>query len=431
MKTESGSFLFYGGLVYDHENRSFKENDLVVENGVIKKVGKIDPGSFNGKKIDLKGKHLFPGFVDLHVHLREPGREDKETIETGANAAMAGGFTEICCMPNTNPAIDHRGVVEFINNQAKSHLVAVHPIGAVTKGRAGVELAEMGDMIEAGAVAFSDDGAPVATAEMMRFALEYSKKFRVPIIDHCEDPSLATDKKMNEGTVSTSLGIPAVPAVAEDLIVARDLMMAEFTGGYVHIAHISSGSSVELVRQAKAKGVHVTAEACPHHFTLTDDAVKSFDTNLRVNPPIRTAADVAKVIEGLRDGTIDAIATDHAPHAIEEKDVEFELAPPGMVGLETAVGLVITFLIKKGHLTLSQIAERMSVAPRKIVNLPLPLFKAGEKANFTVIDTEANWTVDMFKFKSKSRNSPFHGWQLTGRPFGVFNRGLWYKNEEI
>ncbi|HDL19111.1 MAG TPA: dihydroorotase [Bacteroidetes bacterium] len=430
MKTESGLFLFYGGLVYNHKSRSFRDKDLVVDAGIIKEIGKIKPESFRGKKVNLQGKHLFPGFVDLHVHLREPGREDKETIETGANAAMAGGFTEICCMPNTNPAIDHRGVVEFINNQAKSHLVAVHPIGAVTKERAGSELAEMGDMMEAGAVAFSDDGASVSTAEMMRFALEYSKMFHVPIIDHCEDLSLATDKKMNEGVVSTSLGIPAVPAVAEDLIVARDLMMAEFTGGHVHIAHISSGRAVELVRQAKTKGISVTAEACPHHFTLTDDAVKSFDTNLRVNPPIRTAADVAEIIAGLKDGTIDAIATDHAPQAIEEKDVEFGLAAPGMVGLETAVGLVTTFLIKKGYLTLPQMAARMSVTPRKIVNLPLPLFKAGEKANFTVIDTETNWTVDKFKFKSKSRNTPFHGWQLAGKSFGVFNRGKWYRNEE-
>ena len=286
----------------------------------------------------------------------------------------------------------------------------------------------MGDMVDAGAIAFSDDGLPVSNSQILRYALEYSKMFNIPIIDHCEDQSLAKNKMMNEGKISTLLGIAAVPAVAEDLIVARDLMMAEFTGGHIHIAHISSGRSVELVREAKNRGVKVSAEVCPHHFILTDEAVRSFDTNLRVNPPIRTAEDIESIMTGLKDGTIDAIATDHAPHSIEEKDVEFDIAPPGMIGLETAFGLVLTFLVKKGHLSLEQMVERMAISPRKALNLPIHEIKAGEKANFVIFDTDTKWQVDVTRFKSKSRNTPFAGYNLVGKIFGVFNNGLWYEN---
>jgi len=428
MNTESGTFLFINGKIYDSETQSFKDNDVVVEDSKILKIGKIDPTSYKGKSIDLEGKYVCPGFIDMHVHLREPGREDEETVKTGAEAAMAGGFTAVCCMPNTSPVIDTRGVVEFIKKQANGLLVDVYPIGAVTKGREGNELTEMGDMVDAGAIAFSDDGSPIANAEIMRYALEYSKMFNVPIIDHCEDPYLANDKKMNEGEVSTSLGIPAVPSVAEDLLVARDLMLAEFTGGNLHIAHISSGHSVDLVRDAKKKGIPVSAEACPHHFTLTDDAIRSFDTNLRVNPPIRTQRDVDTIIKGIKDNTIEAIATDHAPHSIEEKDVEFDQAPPGMIGLETAIGLVITFLVKKDHLSLEDMVERMAIAPRKILNLKIPEIKVGEIANFSIVDPDIEWTVDKTKFRSRSSNSPFVGWKLVGKSFGVFNNGQWYQN---
>lgn len=428
MNTESGTFLFKGGKIYDHGSRSFKESDLIVEDTKITEIGNIKTDSFQGKSINLKGSYIAPGLIDMHVHLREPGREDEETIVSGCKAAAAGGFTAVCCMPNTSPAIDNRGMVEFIKKQARGLLTDVYPIGAVTKDRAGNELTEMGDMADAGAVAFSDDGTPVSNSEILRYALEYSKMFNLPIIDHCEDQFLAKGKKMNEGKVSTMLGIPAVPSVAEDLIVARDLMMAEFTGGSIHIAHISSGRSVELVREAKKRGVSVTAETCPHYFILTEEAVKSFDTNLRVNPPIRTSADIESIIAGLKDGTIDAIATDHAPHSIEEKDVEFDKAPPGMIGLETALGLVNTFLVRQGHLSLEQMVEKMAISPRKLLNLPIPEIKTGAEANFLIFDADLKWQVDVTKFKSKSRNTPFAGYNLFGKSVGVFNHGLWYDN---
>ena len=428
MNTESGTFLFKGGNIYDHGSRSFKESDLIVEDNKITEIGNIKTDSFRGKCINLNGSYIAPGLIDIHVHLREPGREDEETIVSGCNAAAAGGFTAVCCMPNTSPAIDNRGSVEFIKKQARGLLTDVYPIGAVTKDRAGNELTEMGDMADAGAVAFSDDGTPVSNSEILRYALEYSKMFNLPIIDHCEDQSLAKDKKMNEGKVSTMLGIPAVPSVAEDLIVARDLMMAEFTGGSIHIAHISSGRSVDLVREAKKRGVPVTAEVCPHHFILTEEAIKSFDTNLRVNPPVRTEEDIECIIAGLKDGTIDAIATDHAPHSIEEKEVEFDKAPPGMIGLETALGLVNTFLVKKGHLSLEQMIEKMAISPRKLLNLAIPEIKTGERANFVIFDADLKWQVDITKFKSKSRNTPFDGCNLIGKSVGVFNHGLWYDN---
>ena len=428
MNTESGTFLFKGGKIYDHGSRSFKKSDLIVEDNKITEIGIIKTDSFRGKSINIKGSYIAPGLIDMHVHLREPGREDEETIVTGCNAAAAGGFTAVCCMPNTSPAIDNRGMVEFVKKQARDLLTDVYPVGAVTKDRAGNELTEMGDMADAGAVAFSDDGTPVSNSEILRYALEYSKMFNIPIIDHCEDQFLAKDKKMNEGKVSTMLGIPAVPSVAEDLIVARDLMMAEFTGGSIHIAHISSGRSVELVREAKKRGVSVTAEACPHHFILTEEAVKSFDTNLRVNPPIRTGEDIKSIIAGLKDGTIDVIATDHAPHSIEEKDVEFDKAPPGMIGLETALGLVNTFLVKPGHLSLTQMVEKMAISPRKLLNLPIPEIKTGAEANFVIFDTDLKWQVDITNFKSKSRNTPFAGYNLFGNSVGVFNHGMWYDN---
>ncbi len=420
------NILFKGGRVYDSTSKEFKTSDLLIENGIIKKIGQIPGIGANLELIDVSGKFIMPGLIDMHIHLREPGREDEETIVSGCQSAMAGGFTAVCCMPNTSPALHHRSQIDFVKKQAKDLLVDVFPIGAVTKDRAGRELTEMGDMLDAGAVAFSDDGDTVATAEMMRYALEYSKMFGVPIIDHCEDPSLVRDKVMNESKISTLLGLPGAPTVAEDLIVARNIMLAEFTGGHVHIAHISSGKSVELVREAKKKGIQVTAEVCTHHFVLTDEAIRAFDSNLRVNPPIRTEKDIEKIIEGLKDGTIDAIVTDHAPHSIEEKDVEFSAAAPGMIGLETSVGLVMKFLVAEGHLSLVDIVEKMAINPRRILKLPVPEIKEGEKANISILDQNLEWKVDKSTFKSNSRNTPFDKWTLIGKSFGVYNHGLWY-----
>jgi len=419
------NILFKGGMVYDSTLREFKASDLLIENGIIQKIGQIQGLGTNLEVIDVSGKLITPGLIDMHVHLREPGREDEETIVSGCQSAMAGGFTAVCCMPNTNPALHHRSQIEFVKNRAKDLLVDVFPIGAVTKDRAGKELTEMGDMLDAGAVAFSDDGDTVETAEMMRYALEYSKMFSIPIIDHCEDQSLVRDKVMNESKISTLLGLPGAPTVAEDIVVARNIMLAEFTGGHVHIAHISSGKSVELVREAKKKGIQVTAEVCTHHFVLTDEAIRNFDSNLRVNPPIRTEKDVEKIIEGLKDGTIDAVVTDHAPHSIEEKDVEFSAAAPGMIGLETSVGLVMKFLVAERHLSLVDIVEKMAINPRRILKLPVPEIKEGEKANISILDQNLEWKVDKSIFKSNSRNTPFDNWTLIGKAFGVYNHGLW------
>jgi dihydroorotase len=427
---EDCNFLFKGGSIFDSTTGEFYSADLLIEDGIIKKIGRIGEIGANLQVIDAKDQFIVPGLIDIHVHLREPGREDKETIETGAQAAMAGGFTAVCCMPNTYPALDNRSLIEFVKKQARGLLVDVFPIGAVTKERAGKELTEMGDMLEAGAVAFSDDGDAVANAEIMRYALEYSHMLGAPIIDHCEDPFLVRGKVMNEGKVSTLLGLPGASTVAEDLIVARNIMLVEFTGGHVHIAHISSGKSVDLVRAAKSRGIKVTAEVCTHHLVLTDEAVKSFDSNLRVNPPIRTEKDAELLIEGLKDGTIDAIASDHAPHTIEDKDVEFAAAAPGMVGLETSVGLALTHLVKKKHLSLARMVEKMAIEPRRILNLPVPEIKKGQEANLTLLDATKEWKVDKTRFRSKSHNTPFHDWQLTGRSTGVFNHGQWYANSQ-
>lgn len=419
------NILFKGGKIYDSSKKVFITADLLIENGIIKKIGEFPRPGTNLETIDVSRKIITPGLMDIHVHLREPGREDEETVVSGCQAAMAGGFTAVCCMPNTNPALDHRSQIEFVKKQAKDQLVDVNPIGAVTKDRAGKELTEMGDMLEAGAVAFSDDGDTVATAEMMRHALEYSKMFNVPIIDHCEDPSLVQGKVMNEGRISTLLGLPGAPTIAEDLIVARNIILSEYTGGHVHIAHISSGKSVDLVREAKEKGISVTAEVCTHHFALTDEAVKGFDSNLRVNPPIRTDKDIEKIITGLQDGTIDTIVTDHAPHSIEEKDVEFSAAPPGMIGLETSFGLVMKRLVTIGKISLAEMVEKMAITPRQILNLPVPEIKEGEQANLSILDPNQEWKVDKSKFKSKSSNTPFDGWNLIGKAFGVYNHGMW------
>ena len=397
--------------------------DLLLVDGIIDKLGK-SVSSTSAETIDLTGKVIAPGFIDMHVHLREPGFEHKETILTGCSAAAAGGFTAVCCMPNTNPPIDDESVVRFIQNKAKvalNGLVDVYPAAAVTRGRKGEHLAPIAELAEAGAVAFTDDGDPVHDAELMRRALEYAAMFKRPVIQHAQDLPLTKGGVMNEGFTSTELGLAGMPAIAEDVMVARDITLAEYAGGQYHVAHLSTAGAVTLVRRAKGRGLAVTCEVTPHHFTLTDDAVRTYDTNTKMNPPLRTPGDVEAVREGLRDGTIDVIASDHAPHSYDEKEVEFQAAPFGIVGLETAVGLSITNLVRTGVLTLYQLVEKLSVNPRRILHLPEIRLAEGERANLTILDPVAEWTVDPAAFKSKSKNTPFGGVRLHGRPLGIVN----------
>lgn len=418
-------------LLNPAQNLDKAETDILIIDGVISKTGNLTKeDSKDAKVFDLKGKYVVPGFFDMHVHLREPGREDEETVVSGCNAAANGGFTGIACMPNTEPAIDSSEVVTLIKRKAAGHLVDVYPVAAASVGRKGEIISPMAELVEYGAVAFSDDGVAIKTSAILRRALEYSKMYKTPIIEHCEDESLAGGS-MNEGFNSTVLGLPPIPSVAEDIIVMRDILMAEYTGGRVHIAHISTKKSVEMVREAKKKGINVTAEVTPHHFTLTDDAVKTYDTNTKMNPPLRTREDVEEIIRGLKDGTIDCIASDHAPHSIEEKEVEYDYAPNGIIGLETEVGLTFTELYHNKILTLEQIVEKLSINPRKILNLPVPKIEGGQMANLTILDPDEVWTVDINKFKSKSINSPFDKRLLTGKALGVINHRQMYFNNEM
>lgn len=406
-------------------------SDVLIKDGIIEKIENLDLSKFVDAKVyDFSGKICVPGLYDMHVHLREPGGEDKETVISGSNSAAAGGFTGIACMPNTNPAIDSAEVVKFITDRAKDHLVDVNPIGAVTKGRKGEALAPMLELFDAGAVGFSDDGTAVKTASILRNALDYAKMIDSPIIEHCEDESLAGGS-MNESFVSTELGLPSIPTVAEDLIVMRGILLAEYTGGKIHIAHISSKRSVELVREAKLRGVDVTAEAAPHHFTLTDECVKAFDTNYKMNPPLRGQKDVDEIIKGLQDGTIDCIASDHAPHSVEDKELEYIYAPNGIVGLETQLGLTLTELYHKGKLTLEQVVEKFSINPRRVLNLEIPQIAIGEKANLTIIDLDKEFIFDIKKSKSRSKNSPFNGRELKGQSVAVINNSQMYFDGEF
>jgi dihydroorotase len=405
---------------------------VLLEDGVISKIGNIKPKDFeNADVYEFTGEYVFPGFFDMHVHLREPGREDEETVISGCNAAANGGFTGVACMPNTIPAIDSAETINFIKEQAKAHLVDVYPIAAATVERKGKTLSPIAELFEAGAVGFSDDGVAIKSASILRKVLEYSHMYNLPVIEHCEDESLAGGA-MNEGLNSTLLGLPAIPSVAEDLIVSRDIQMAQYTGGNVHIAHISTKSAVQLVREAKAKGLKVTAEVTPHHFSLIDDMVKTYDTNYKMNPPLRTSTDVDAILEGLKDGTLDCIASDHAPHSIEEKEEEFQYAPNGILGLETEIGLTFSELFHKKILDLNDIVEKLSINPRRILNIPVPKFEVGQAANFTILDPDVVWTVDINKFKSKSKNSPFDKKLLTGKSVAVINnRKMFYKDEFI
>jgi dihydroorotase len=412
----SRPIVIRGGRVIDPSRGGDDVADLLLEDGRVGAVGRNIGAPDGAVEIDAAGLVVAPGFIDLHTHLREPGQEDLETVATGAAAAVAGGFTAVCAMPNTDPVADNQGVVGFIVRQAQRAAKArVYPIGAISVGQKGQQLAEFGEMVGAGAVAVSDDGKPVMSSHLMRTALEYARVFGIPVADHCEEMTLAQGGAMHEGIVSTRLGLKGIPAAAEEIMVARDILLAELTGGHVHLCHMSTRGSVELIRRAKEKGLRVTAEACPHHFTLTHEACEGYDTNAKMNPPLREAADRDAVREGLRDGTIDVIATDHAPHHYDAKEREFDDAPNGIIGLETALGLAISELVDGGVLTLPELVLRMSTLPARLFNLPGGTLATGAPADVVVFDPAAEWEVRPERFHSKSRNTPFAGRRLRGR----------------
>jgi len=405
-----------GGRVIDPARDLDDVADVVIRDGRIAGVGRNQGVPDGAEVLDVAGCVVAPGLVDVHTHLREPGQEDRETIATGAAAAAAGGFTAVCAMPNTDPPIDSQSAVGFVVKQAAAAGAArVFPIGAISLGQKGEQLAEFGELVGAGAVAVSDDGHPVVSGQMMRTALEYARAFGIPVADHCEEPTLARGGVMHEGLVATRLGLKGIPSAAEEIMVARDILLARHTGGHVHLCHMSTRGSVELIRSAKAAGVPVTAEACPHHFSLTDAACEGYDTNAKMNPPLREAEDVAAIIDGLKDGTIDLIATDHAPHHYDAKEREFDDAPFGIVGLETALGLGLRVLVGGGHLSLPELMRRMSTIPARVFHLPGGTLSPGAAADVVVFDPAARWTVDAGRFRSKSRNTPFAGWELHGR----------------
>lgn len=389
--------------------------DLLIENGKIAEIGN-DLRAASAEKIDAKGKTVFPGLIDMHVHLREPGFEYKEDIASGSAAAVAGGFTQICCMPNTDPVCDNAAVVGYIVSRAKEvGLCKVRPIGAITKGEKGETLAEMGKMKEAGAVAVSDDGRPVMNARIMRLAMEYASDFGLICLSHCEDKDLVDGGVVNEGYNSTLAGLKGIPRAAEEIMIAREIILAETLGKRAHICHVSTKGGVQLLREAKARGVQITAETCPHYFTLTDDVVTTFDANTKVNPPIREAEDVAAIKSGLKDGTLDCIVTDHAPHHVDEKNVEYNLAAFGISGIETSFSLSYTALVKGGVLSLSELADRMSAAPARILGLPGGKIEQGAVADLMIADLDEKYTIDSGKFISKGKNTPFNGTEVYGK----------------
>ena len=410
--------LLKGGRVIDPARKIDAVLDVLIADGTVVEVGaKVSP---RGAEVhDMKGLLVCPGFIDLHTHLREPGREDKETIATGTRSAAAGGFTAVCAMPNTDPVNDSAGITRSILEKARSEgAVRVYPIGAITRGSRGEELAEYGDLRAAGCVAVSDDGKPVASARVMRRALEYAKAFDLTVIDHCEEPSLSERAVMNEGPVSTWLGLRGAPAAGEAIMVERDVMLAELTGGKVHIAHTSAAASVDAVRRGKARGVRVTAEATPHHLLLVDQLVRDseYDTATKMNPPLRSERDRQALLEGLRDGTIDCIATDHAPHTVDDKKVEYDQAAFGIVGLETAVALCLDRLVGERILDLTQLVALLSTHPARVLGLPGGTLAPGSPADVTVLDPARKRAVEPARFESKGRNTPFGGWILKGWP---------------
>ena len=412
--------LIKGGRVIDPKTNTDKGLDVYIENGIIEEIGEDISKKFEDLSeltvIDAKGKVVSPGLVDMHCHLREPGQEYKEDIESGTKAAAMGGFTSVACMPNTNPPIDNAPIAEYvINRAAQVGKVNVYPIGAVTKGLKGEVLADIGELKFAGVVAISDDGRPVQNANIMRRALEYADMFDTLVVSHCEELELLDGGVMNEGYMSTYLGLKGISNAVEDVQIARDIILAEETKTRVHICHVSTKGGVELVRQAKKRGVNVTCETCPHYFTLTEAAVDGFNTNAKMNPPLRTQEDLEAIIEGLCDGTIDVIATDHAPHHIDEKNLEFDKALNGIIGFETALGLGITYLVKTGKLTLSELICKMALNPANLLSINKGMISEGKPADIIIFNPDEEYTVDVNSFSSKSKNSPYDGYRLNGK----------------
>ncbi|GDX95967.1 dihydroorotase [Planctomycetia bacterium] len=420
------TLLIRGGRVVDPSQGIDRVDDLFIRDGLVVAVGNsgVQPVGKADETIDAAGLVVAPGLIDMHVHLREPGREEDETIETGTRAAVAGGFTSVACIPNTEPPIDTQAAVEFVNQKAvRADNCNVFVVACVSRNREGKELAEIGQLVEAGAVAFSDDGAPVYDAELMRRAFEYCRMFDRPILAHEEVLELSRGGVMNEGLVSLVLGLGGMPAAAEEVMIGRDIALAEVTGGRLHVMHVSTAGGVALIREAKRRGARVTGEACPHHFTLTDESLRGFDSNFKMSPPLRTVADVEAIIAGLVDGTIDCIATDHAPHAREKKMLELDRAPFGILGLETAVGLCTTRLIHTGRLDWPRLIEALSTLPARILGVNRGTLRPGAVADVTLIDPELSWRVDAAAFRSKSVNSPFDGWTLRGRAVATIVAG--------
>ena len=393
---------------------SVEKKDILVENGKIIKIADNIPTN-GGAEIDASGKHVFPGLIDIHVHLREPGFERKEDIESGAKAAVKGGFTQICCMPNTNPVTDNKVVVTYIKAREKEvNLCKIHPIGAITKGSKGEEMAAIAGMKKAGAVAISDDGVAVKNARLMRLAMEYAKGFDMKCLCHCEDKDLVDGGVVNEGLSATIAGLKGIPRAAEDVIIAREISLAESLDTAVHICHVSTYSGVRMIRDAKRAGIKVTAETCPHYYAVTDEIIRTYDTNTKVNPPIREEIDKQAILEGLKDGTLDCIVTDHAPHHADDKNVEYDQAAFGISGIETSFGFAVKYLYKAGVLSLNEIADKMSYNPAQILGLDGGEIKEGGVADLMIADLDEEWEIDPAKFVSKGKNNPFKGYKLQG-----------------
>jgi len=408
--------LITGGRLVDPSQGLDAVGDLLLVDGKVAAIGGQIAGPDGAQRIEAKGLVVAPGFIDVHVHLREPGREEVETVASGAHAAVAGGFTAVCAMPNTKPVTDNQATVGFVKRQGEAAGFArVYPYGAITVGQMGETLAEFGEMVAAGAVAVSDDGKPVENSHIMRTALEYAQTFGIPVVEHCEVMALAQGGAMHEGTVSARLGLKGIPGEAEEIDVIRCILLAKLTKGHIHLCHLSTKGSVDLVRWGKDQGVNVTAEVCSHHISLTHEAVEGYNTNAKMNPPLRTAEDVVALQQGVKDGTIDCLVTDHAPHHYDEKEREFADAPNGIVGLETALGVNVTWLVERGVLSVPQLVERMSTLPAKVFHLPGGTLAKGSLADVTLFDPLRQWTVDPARFKSKGRNTPYGGQALTGQ----------------